>query len=281
MPFCHYNDYINNVPEENIIDTINARLNIIMQLQERLEKYMSKASTYHLIVSSIRNKDRYYAVNTEKRRRIYLGLDREADIKKLANKYYKEKLLYAAKKEIAVLQRSLKRIAELSNNGIESVYPSLPKTIKKYVTPDSFTDEGFAKLWSEQEFIQAKRTEYHKFKVNERTVVRSKSEFMIANLLEKKGIPYRYEEQLVLDPDMGIIYYPDFTILNKRTRQTIYWEHLGKLGDEDYCSDNIQKLEDYADAGIIQGKNLILTYECASKPLTTKMIELMIKEFLE
>ena len=281
MPFCHYNDYINNVPEENIIDTINARLNIIMQLQERLEKYMSKASTYHLIVSSIRNKDRYYAVNTEKRRRIYLGLDREADIKKLANKYYKEKLLYAAKKEIAVLQRSLKRIAELSNNGIESVYPSLPKTIKKYVTPDSFTDEGFAKLWSEQEFIQAKRTEYHKYKVNDRTVVRSKSEFMIANLLEKKGIPYRYEEQLVLDPDMGIIYYPDFTILNKRTRQTIYWEHLGKLGDEDYCTDNIQKLEDYADAGIIQGKNLILTYECASKPLTTKMIELMIKEFLE
>ncbi len=269
------------MPEENIIDTINARLNIIMQLQEKLEKYMSKASTYHLIVSSIRNKDRYYAVNTEKRRKIYLGLDREADIKKLANKYYKEKLLYAAKKEIAVLQRSLNRIAELSNNGIESVYPSLPKTIKKYVTPDSFTDEGFAKLWSEQEFIQAKRTEYHKFKVNERTVVRSKSEFMIANLLEKKGIPYRYEEQLVLDPNMGIIYYPDFTILNKRTRQTIYWEHLGKLGDEDYCSDNIQKLEDYADAGIIQGKNLILTYECASKPLTTKMIELMIKEFLE
>ena len=75
--------------------------------------------------------------------------------------------------------------------------------------------------------------------------------------------------------------YPDFTILNKRTRQIIYWEHLGKLGDEDYCTDNIQKLEDYADAGIFQGKNLLLTYECASKPLTTKMIELMIKEFLE
>jgi len=269
------------VPEENLVDIINTRLDKLKQLQERLEKYMSKASTYHIVVSSIRNKDRYYAVNTEKRRRIYLGLDREADIKKLANKYYKEKLLSAANMEIEVLQRFLKRIAAFSNTGIESVHPALPENIRKYVTPDSFTDEGFAKLWSEQEFIQAKRTEYHKYKVNDRAVVRSKSEFMIAQILEKKGIPYRYEEQLVLDPDMGIIYYPDFTLLNKRTRQTIYWEHLGKLGDENYCTDNIQKLEDYADAGIIQGKNLILTYECASKPLTTKMIELMIQQFLE
>ena len=261
--------------------SISLRLSNLKRLQERLETYLAKQGTYHLKQVKMRNSIRYYAVSKEKNKKIYLGKDRESNLSKLSVKLYKENLLKATKEEIEVLENISNQYKSLEGKRIEDVYTSLPSEIRKYVTPDTFTDEGFAKLWSAQEFIQAKRTEYHKYKVNERTVVRSKSEFMIANILEKKGIPYRYEEQLVLDPDMGIIYYPDFTILNKRKRQIIYWEHLGKLGDEDYCTDNIQKLEDYADAGIIQGKNLILTYECASKPLTTKMIELMIKEFLE
>ncbi len=263
-----------------MLATINARLSKMNDLKKRLERLLSQSSTYHLSITSIRGKERFYAVNRDKKK-IYLGSGREDDIRKLANKHYRERLLSAANTEIETLQKMSTKIKELSNSDIDSVYPALPESIKKFVTPDSSTDEGFAKLWSEQSFIQAKRTEFHKFKYNDRTVVRSKSEYMLAQIFDSKGIPFRYEQRLVLDPNFGMIYYPDFTLLNKRTRQVIYWEHMGKLGDESYCSDNIQKLEDYADYGIIQGKNLILTYECAKKSLSTKMVELLIKEFLE
>ncbi len=269
------------MPEANVLDTISIRLSNLKSLQGRLEGFLSKQGSYNLSIVSMRNKIRYYAVSRKENKRVYLGQNKLKTLARLSVKLYKENLLQAAKDEIKVLEHITKLYGKTEGKRIEDVYPALPSDLKEYVTPDSSTDEGFAKLWSEQSFIQAKRTEFHKFKYNDRTVVRSKSEYMLAQIFDSKGIPFRYEQRLVVDPNFGMIYYPDFTILNKRTRQVIYWEHMGKLGDESYCSDNIQKLEDYADYGIIQGKNLILTYECAGKPLSTKMVELLIKEFLE
>ena len=61
--------------------------------------------------------------------------------------------------------------------------------------------------------------------------VRSKSEVIIANLLNDRGIDYRYEEPLEID---GLIKFPDFTIEDDDTGERYYWEHLGLLGDEVY-----------------------------------------------
>lgn len=52
--------------------------------------------------------------------------------------------------------------------------------------------------------------------------MRSKSEVIIADLLNKEGIPYRYEFPLYLKEFNTV--YPDFTILNVRKRKEIYWE---------------------------------------------------------
>ena len=104
---------------------------------------------------------------------------------------------------------------------------------------------------------------------------------MIADRLFNAKIPYRYEQLLMLDLRTNLFYYPDFTILNTRTRQVYYWEHLGLLGDNSYCDDNIKKLCDYAEYGIIHGKNLILSYECEGRPLSTTYVNKMIEEFLK
>jgi hypothetical protein len=49
--------------------------------------------------------------------------------------------------------------------------------------------------------------------------------------------------------------------LNIKKRKTIYWEHLGRLGDADYCLDNFNKLMIYEQNGIVLGDNLIITME--------------------
>ena len=144
------------------------------------------------------------------------------------------------------------------------------------------TDDGFAKKWLDAKYYRAKRSEGHIYETLNKDMVRSKSEVIIADRLYNAGIPYHYEQRLDLEDEHfnTIKYYPDFTILNKRTREIYYWEHLGNLGDPDYCFKNLTKLEHYSDNEILLGKNLILTFESQNKPLYTANVDRLIKEFL-
>lgn len=109
--------------------------------------------------------------------------------------------------------------------------------------------------------------------------MRSKSEVLIANSLFRKGILYKYEYPIKLYN--GKIRYPDFTILNIKRRKIFYWEHLGKMGDNDYVICNVRKISEYGKSGIVLGKNLVLTMETESIPLSTKDIENVINVILQ
>jgi exodeoxyribonuclease V alpha subunit len=61
-------------------------------------------------------------------------------------------------------------------------------------------------------------------------MVRSKSEVIIANMLAEREIPFQYEMPLYA-PD-GTFYLPDFTIT--WAGEAWYWEHLGRLDNEEY-----------------------------------------------
>ncbi|MGI6541039.1 MAG: AAA family ATPase [Bacillota bacterium] len=61
-------------------------------------------------------------------------------------------------------------------------------------------------------------------------MVRSKSEVIIANMLQERGIPFRYEQPL--RAPNGTFYLPDFTVIWRGTEY--YWEHLGLLHCDDY-----------------------------------------------
>jgi len=62
-------------------------------------------------------------------------------------------------------------------------------------------------------------------------LVRSKSEWIIADKLKAAGIKYQYEQPLVLD---GVERLPDFTIRDEDSGTVWYWEHNGMLSDEEY-----------------------------------------------
>ena len=109
--------------------------------------------------------------------------------------------------------------------------------------------------------------------------VRSKSEVMIADLLNKEAIPYRYEYPLYLK---GFdLVYPDFTVLNVKKRKEIYWEHFGMMDDSEYVEKAMKKITVYAQNGIFPGINLIVTFETRKTPLNQKMAMLVIKEYLK
>lgn len=87
--------------------------------------------------------------------------------------------------------------------------------------------------------------------------VRSKSEAIIAETLEAKGIPFRYEAELILD---GIVLYPDFTIFHP-SGSPIFWEHFGLMNNSKYKETAKSKLNLFYDNGIYPYGRLILTYD--------------------
>lgn len=108
--------------------------------------------------------------------------------------------------------------------------------------------------------------------------VRSKSESMIAMVLCQNSIPFRYECKLVLNENEFT--YPDFTLKRPGDGELVYWEHLGMIDQIDYYEKNQQKIKKYIDCGILPGRNLILTYETSTSPLTYELIERTVQAYL-
>ena len=79
-------------------------------------------------------------------------------------------------------------------------------------------------------------------------LVRSKSEWIIADKLHAAGIDYQYEQPLLLD---GVERFPDFTIVDDDSGSTWYWEHNGMLSNSDYRQRWERKLAAYRRHGIL------------------------------
>lgn len=108
--------------------------------------------------------------------------------------------------------------------------------------------------------------------------VRSKSEVIIANMLNQLGVPYRYEYPLRMSS--GRVVYPDFTCLNVRTRDEFIWEHFGRMNDAEYQVKTFKKLDGFALDGYIHGVNFIYTMENDLRPMNPKYVELLVRTFL-
>ncbi len=112
-------------------------------------------------------------------------------------------------------------------------------------------------------------------------LVRSKSEVIIANILydyERKGdIKYYYEKELILKDNS--IRIPDFTIKTD-LGDVWYWEHCGMMTDINYKMHWETKKKIYEENGIIEGKNLIVTYDDEKGGIDAVKIEEIIKRYL-
>lgn len=107
-------------------------------------------------------------------------------------------------------------------------------------------------------------------------LVRSKSEVIIANLLHQNRIDYVYEKELWINNIRKI---PDFTLVEPQSGEFIYWEHCGMIRNDIYRKRWIDKREFYELNGIIQGKNLIVTYDSDNGSIDSQEIQKQISRF--
>lgn len=90
------------------------------------------------------------------------------------------------------------------------------------------------------------------YKTDRGELVRSKSEWIIADKLNAAGISYLYEQPIMLD---GTERWPDFTIHDDDSGVTWYWEHLGRMDLPKYRKKWDVKKEAFAKEGIVPYKD--------------------------
>ncbi|MCR4999092.1 MAG: hypothetical protein K6A05_04540 [Lachnospiraceae bacterium] len=208
--------------------------------------------------------------------RTYVKKENLATVQAIVQHEYDERVM----KELRNTKYHIDRfLCQYDMDAIENVYNKLCDARKVLVTPIIETDEDFIQSWKQQHIGQ--QNDYptaSTFLTEQGEKVRSKSEKILADLFLKYGIPYTYEPQLCLEN--GKYFYPDFALLNIRTRKTIYWEHFGLITDGTYASKAMQKIHAYDEGGLIVGENLLFSMESEEIPLDVRRVEEKIEKYL-
>lgn len=244
------------------------------------EKALEKAPPEKIHVIKTSKRVQYYLrKDAAERTGEYIPKSETEVIRKYIQKSYDEKVLKQINVELKNLESYLKKSDQIIEK-IRQFYSDNPDEIKDYIIPVDVSDEDYAVFWQRIPFDGKEIPDYVPFLETKRKErVRSKSELNIANMLDKHGIPYKYECPIMLSN--GKMVYPDFTVLNVKERKEYYWEHRGMMDDKEYARQAVFKAKSFLRNGIVAGKNLIITEETSTNPLGTDEIEMIIQQFFK
>lgn len=148
----------------------------------------------------------------------------------------------------------------------------------------SNTKQRYTDLFTAPNIIEIevnKQKRYYEEKLIHKTIrgemVRSKSEVIVANILDKMGIEYFYEKELKIKGEK--YYIPDFTLCYQG--KEAYLEHLGMMSNENYKNHWEKKKKAYESIGVTEkNKNLIITEEGPNGNIDSELIEEKIKSWI-
>ena len=268
----------------------------LLELKETLKKvnnYNSKIpqDNFNLRIAQRKGHPQYYCVNKSTYPNgKYIPHNQKTFAQRLAQKDYYQQLVQLLTHEIQATEQFLLQITasnckqnlRKTQTAIEALYTEMCPARQNLITPITLTNEQYASQWLNvtwQGLPFLPNAPVHTTIKQER--VRSKSEVLIADALARHGVPYRYEYPLILKGTAkSKTLYPDFMCLNVRTRQEFYWEHFGLMDSPEYAKNATGKLRLYTENGIFPGRNLIITMETQTEPLSTQTIDLTIKQYL-
>ena len=197
------NQVIEQLPPSQIAFQLQKRIEELETLLAIKDKALKKAPEGSLRISKSHGVVQYYhKINNDEKNGHYLDSAHKDVAQKLAQKAYNIKLLPAIKKELALLQSALTQIQknsqgrEIPLNILDFINPDS----RALVTPATLTDEQYTAAWLSQKYkrkpFQPDAPELYTAR-GER--VRSKSEVIIADTLNRLGIPYHYEYPVTLN----------------------------------------------------------------------------------
>lgn len=247
---------------------------------QRLEKQMKRLESQILELPKgklicARNKNHWKWYYSDGHNSVYIPKKKQKFAEQLAKKKYLSLLHEDMRLEKAAIDCYLRHHKQSKAEDLLLNEPEYQKLLSPSFQPLSQELND----WINAPYETSKKYLEHKiFKTSSGTMVRSKSEVLIDMALYTHGIPYRYECELNLG---NLIIYPDFTIKHPKTGKIYYWEHFGRMDDENYARNAADKLKRYIENGIIPNINLIITFETKECPLDYETIEKIINEYFK
>lgn len=217
----------------------------------------------------------YYARKGMDKNGSYISKSNMEYIAALAQKKYDTLFLDEAKKEISLINSFL----DSYSDNIADINSFFNNELRNVIDVEDMSDEEYIDYWMSIPYTPMTVEDDIPKHITERgEVVRSKSEELIANTLNRLGIPYKYECPLYFAN--GGVRYPDFTILNVKNRKVWFYEHFGMMDDHDYMNSCFGKILEYGMNGFYPGIDYFMTFETINYPLNTRTIEKTIKMYL-
>lgn len=264
----------------------NNRTELLKKLEERqkiLKQLLGDIKKSHYIltddairVSRRKNCFQYYRKKKGTERWVYLPKTQRPVAEKVVNSEFYLNLQKQLEREIKVIKHWMSgNIAVSLENGYRKMSEGRRAIVRRmYPNQEDFVNEFLGETYEPSNHYG----ENLQYETSHGEWVRSKAEWMIAERLQKRGIPYQYEYPIYLD-GLGTIR-PDFRCLNVRTRKVILWEHQGMMGDPDYANYALRKLHAYEENGFFVAENLIVTEESSECPLVPRTIDRWIQRML-
>ncbi len=265
--------------EDKVFDITYPIKRRIEMLQTEIRKRisnMNNAIDGRLRCKTDKSGFRYYkCIDSHDHNGIYIVNSKKALAISLAQKEYDTKLIKQAQKEISCMEEFLERYSEFDLN---SIYTFMHPGRKILVNPFLLDDDEYAKQWLAIEYSSGYFPEgYEEYYTSRGVRVHSKSEIMIAQMLDYYGVPYRYEYPIRLGNEEKR---PDFTCLNIKKRKEYVWEHFGMMGNIGYATENVEKIAKYMQNGYYPGENAIFTFASGGNQVDSKTVKLLIERYL-
>ena len=264
------------IRDEELLELLRAKAEYLENVLVQKNKALNNAPEGKLHVIKHGNRAQFYLrdANNKKMGR-YIKKEEASIIKKYAQKKYDQKAVKFISEQIKQL-RAL--IQQFEKQSLSALFSDLPADEKAYIQPLCMNDADYLMQWRKKGFESLSfQEDAPVFITQNGERVRSKSEIIIANALADMHVPYMYEYPLKLAGSFTV--HPDFTVLNVRTRKTLYWEHLGMMDNIEYAEAAVRKVNSYMKSGFYPGTELILTAETGSQQLNTENLYATIRHY--
>lgn len=260
-----------------IIDELKAEYAYLKELSKKMDHDIISAPPGKLRITRTTSSPVYYHRKTSSDASGDYIKSADRDIaRQLAQKDYAKKSKILVERRLEFLQEL---IGDYENHDMMSILTNCNPARQRLISPYIISNEEYAKQWLEEPFIPNSSYQEHLiFETANGELVRSKSEVIIADTLLRLGIPYKYEAPFHYSKHNTI--YPDFTALNVITRKVVYIEHFGLMHSESYRDSFFDKLRKYYRAGLVQGRDLIFTYEDDRNPFDISIYKKNFEELL-
>jgi len=204
----------------------------------------------------------YYHVDRKTQKATYLSLKKNRQlIMRLKQKRWLEESIKIMEGNLRIQQKVLKQYKDYRCQSVQKRLSAsyqdatIDQLEKKYLFD--------VNVWITEAY---RKNPYHEKNLRYETTfglwVRSKSELIIAELLHKYNIPFRYDARVrIQDSDhRWKTYYVDFVIMTPNEEE-ILWEHFGLMSSEEYRKGAFEKITDYFSDGYYVPNNFIITMD--------------------